>query len=157
MQITPELLVGLGIAISIALVLLIFRARATRRRTVERSVSRGPPNLRFTCAGCSEPSTHTKRTLGAWEKGTRRFYCNACHKKWRGSQPIERPQSNRSASEGAPASATRGREQVSSRSSAQPSISHRPAHTTPGSGCLGVAVLLVAVPLAVVFAIVQYA
>ena len=151
MQITPELLVGLGIAIAIALVLLVFRARATRRTRFERPVSRGPADLRFTCAGCSEQFTHTRRTLGAWEKGTRRFYCNACHKKWRGSQPIPPSQSNK------PASAPRSREYIASRNSAQPSVSQRTVRSRSGSGCLGIAVLLIAVPVAVVLAIVQYA
>ena len=157
MQITPELLVSAGIALAVALMFLVFRARATRMTRFERPVSRGPANLHFICAGCSAQFTHTKRTLGAWEKGTRRFYCNGCHKKWRGSQPPQSRQGNESPTEGTTTSGARGREQFDSRNLAQPSVGHRTARSGSSSGCLGVTLLLIAVPLVVVVAIVQFA
>ena len=157
MQITPELLVSAGIALAVALMFLVFRARATRMTRFERPVSRGPANLHFICAGCSAQFTHTKRTLGAWEKGTRRFYCNGCHKKWRGSQPIQPRQSNESLPVGTTTSAVRGRAQVVSSNLAQPSIGHKTARSGFGSGCLGITLLLIFFPLAVVVAIVQFA
>ena len=125
MQITPELLVGLGITIAIAIVLLAFRARAARRRRIQRPVSRGPANLHVTCAGCSEQFTHTKRTLGGWEKGTRHFYCKTCHKKWCGSQFPQPPQSDTQVPVSTPGSAPKSREQSLQRNSAQPSFSRR--------------------------------
>ena len=156
MQITLELLVSAGVALAVGLMLFVFRARAARTTKLERPTYCGPANLSFVCAGCSEQFTHTRRTLGAWERGTRRFYCNVCHKKWRGLQPPQSRQSNEHASVGAEISAERGREQVASRNLSQPSVSHRAAKSGSSSGCLSITVLLIAVPLAVVVATVQY-
>ena len=89
MLLTPEVLVTLAAVLVVVVLLLSLRARAARNCNSERPVSRGPANLRFVCAGCEVRFDHTRRTLGAWEKGTRRFYCNACHTKWRGSQPAQ--------------------------------------------------------------------
>ena len=89
MSFMPQLLVAFGVALVVVVLLLLFRSRAARNRGSHHSVSRGPANLRFVCAGCEVQFNHTRRTLGAWEKGTRRFYCNACHTKWRGSHPTQ--------------------------------------------------------------------
>lgn len=147
MQIAPELRTGLGIAFFVVLVLLFFRVRAARSRRAERPLSRGPANMRFTCAGCTELFTHTKRTLGAWEKGTRRFYCNACHTKWRGSRPLQSPDAQ-------PAAGRRA-EMPSPRNPSYNTSGIR--HAGSGGGCLGVVVLLIALPTAIVLVIAQYA
>lgn len=155
MRLTTELLFGTGAALFVALlVVLFFRARtAAQRRVVARPATRGPATLRFTCARCTEQFNHTKRTLGAWEKGTRRFYCNACHGKWRDAQPTPTVQET-----GAYGEAGRRSEAVP----AFGKVSARNAgpyagRAGSGKGCLGAIVLLIAVPFAFVLVIVQYA
>lgn len=157
MLLTPELLAGLAVVfIIIVVALLFFRTRAGRTRIVQMPVSRGPANLRFTCAGCSEQFTHTKRTLGAWEKGTRRFYCNACHTKWRGSHPSQPAQGGGTATPGAQPEAGRRAEAFSPAGSVSTRrIGPQPARAGSGSGCLGFMVLLIAVPVAIVFVVVS--
>ena len=158
MRLTPEVLVALAAALVVVVLLLFLRARAARNRSSQRPVSRGPANLRFVCAGCEGQFNHTRRTLGAWEKGTRRFYCNACHTKWRGSHPAQPAQSNTTQSAGAGAGSSRREE----RAPAGGSFSAfrrdlQPARSGSGGGCLGAAILLAAVPVALAFVVVQYA
>ena len=158
MRLIPEVLAALGAALVLVVLLLRFRARAVRNQRVQRPVSRGPSNLRFVCASCEEQFTHTKRTLGAWEKGTRRFFCNACHTKWRGSRPPQAGQGSGPASSSAhPAVGRRTGPSSAVGSTSTSRTSFQPARAGSGSGCLGVAMLLIAVPLAVVFVVVQYA
>lgn len=64
---------------------LFLRARARRTRSVGRKIADEPTNLRFSCAGCSGKFTHSRRTLSAWNKGKRKFFCKACHTKLRGA------------------------------------------------------------------------
>jgi hypothetical protein len=92
MQVVPEFLFAAAIA-AVAFLCGIFylRARSRRTRSVGRRVSRGPANLRFTCAGCSNQFTHSRRTQAAWENGTRKFFCHACHTKSRGAQAAAGP------------------------------------------------------------------
>lgn len=123
MQVAPEVLFAAAIAAIAFLVgVLYLRVRAKRTRSVGLRVAHGPANLRFTCAGCSGQFTHSRRTLAAWSKGTRRFYCNACHTKWQGSHP-DRP----------------------------------PARGGSGPGCLGVVLLLMAVPAGLIAVLLHYA
>ena len=160
MRLTTELLFGTGAALFVALlVVLFFRARtAAQRRVVARPATRGPATLRFTCARCTEQFNHTKRTLGAWEKGTRRFYCNACHGKWRDAQPIPPMKGTGAATSGAYGEVGRRDEKTAAFGKAS-TRSAGPYSVAGGSGkgCLGVAMLLVAVPFAFVLLIVQYA
>lgn len=115
---SPELIFAAGVAgIAFLVGVLYLRARARRTRSVGLHVASGPANMRFTCAGCSGKFTHNRRTLGAWEKGSRAFYCNACHTKWRGHPPPKPGQ------------------MVPVR-----------AQKKGGAGCLGLALLLLAVP-----------
>jgi hypothetical protein len=138
MRMAPELVAGV-VTVVVALVgLLLRRGRGRRTRTVGRPVSGGPSNLRYTCAGCSQQFTHSRRTLGAWKKGTRQFYCNACHTKWRSARPAP-PGSRMPQPDG------RGRGGPSG------------AHAGSGSGCLGVTLLLVVVPLVIVAVVTRYA
>src|SRR5436190_12960184 len=87
MRLAPELIAAVVVAVFLVAGLLFFRSRSRRTRNVGRPVSHGPANLRYTCAGCSQQFTHSRRTLSLWKKGTRQFYCSACHTKWRGSHP----------------------------------------------------------------------
>ncbi len=131
MSLPPELLFAAAVAAAAFLVgLLYLRGRSKRTRSVGRKLASGPANLRFTCAGCKGEFTHSRRTIAAWDKGQRSFFCNACHTKWLGANPP---------------SGKRGAARVI---------------TGPGkggNGCLGVAILLVAVPVGVALAVLQYA
>ena len=134
-----------GVAVlSVVIILLLARARGARKRRANSSTARGPSNLHFVCAGCGDQFTHTKRTVAAWEKGTRRFFCNSCHKSWREARP-ESPQ---------PAS-------LSTRTSA-PSLGRSPhpaSHTgiaPTRTGCLTVLAALVVLPVAL-FVVAKYA
>jgi hypothetical protein len=90
MTLRPEIAAA-AIAVAVLVIgVLLRRWRATRTRNVGRPVSGGPANLRFVCAGCSQQFTHSRRTLTAWEAGTRRFLCNACHTLRRGLRPASR-------------------------------------------------------------------
>jgi hypothetical protein len=87
MTLSPELWFAVGVAaVAFLAGVLFLRARARRTRSVGRKVEGGPTNLRFTCVGCSGKFTHSRRTISSWQKGNRRFYCNACHTKSRGAQ-----------------------------------------------------------------------
>lgn len=149
MQLPIELIVGAGVAASIA-VALVVRHFGKGSGRIQRPEPRGPANLRFICAGCSQQFTHTRRTLGAWEKGTRRFYCNACHAKWRSARPPQPSQ---------PAQREVGQGALSA--SSRPSVQHpsgpRPPRAGAGSGCLGMLVLAVAVPVGIAFVVARYA
>jgi DNA-directed RNA polymerase subunit RPC12/RpoP len=158
MQFTPQLLVALGLAFVVLVALVLLRARVARNRKSERAMSRGPANLRYVCAGCSEQFTHTRRTLGAWEKGTRRLFCNACHTKWRGSHPLQQGQGSAAAGPSAQPTAGRRAEPPSPSGTGFTSrLNVTAARASSGRGCLGVTVLLIAVPVAVAFIVLQYA
>jgi hypothetical protein len=100
----------------------------------------------FTCTGCSEQFTHTKRTVAAWEKGSRRVFCDACHKKWRNARP---PRTAPPRSEIVSPRATAGIRTVPS----HPAKPHYSADSNAPGGCLGVVLLLLLIP-AVIFAVV---
>lgn len=36
----------------------------------------------FICKGCGGSFKHTNRTVSAWKKGSRTFYCGKCHNEW---------------------------------------------------------------------------
>ena len=86
MAIAPEVVAVIAIGAVVVIGLVLKHMRATRTRNVGRPVADGPTNLRFTCAGCSQQFTHSRRTLAAWRKGGRQFLCNACNTKRRGNQ-----------------------------------------------------------------------
>ena len=157
MPIAVELLIPLGVALVVIVQFVLVRAKAKRNRARERPSVRSPANLNFVCAGCEGRFTHTKRTLGAWEKGARRFYCNACHREWRTSHPAQPAQET-----GSPVIARRPN---STRTAESPHFAgsnlnshsvNRSPRAASGSGCLGVALLLIAIPVALAFAIAQY-
>jgi hypothetical protein len=79
---------------------------------------RQPPERFFKCSRCHTLTRHNNRTIEAWRNGKPKFFCQACHSNWLRSHP---PQD---------------REQFSSSGSA-----------SAGSGCLGVLVLFVLLPL----------
>ena len=128
--------------------LVVTRKRSHRPDPANSTRSRGPASLHYVCAGCSAQFTHSRRTIGAWEKGTRRFFCSNCHSKWRDNKlPRDVPVS---------ASPTQRRETAilrPSRSTSQnsaPQVS-RPSLAPARSGCLTVIVVLVAIPIVITF------
>jgi hypothetical protein len=159
MPTTRELLVPLAVALVVVILFVLARRKTRQNRAPERQSARGPANLNFICAGCEEQFTHTKRTLGAWHKGTRKFFCNACHTKWRTSHPTQPVQGTASARAVAqPPRAAQASESPPSLGSRIHSPSSYPSpRARAGSGCLGAALLILAIPVAVVFLVVQYA
>ena len=85
------LAIGSGVMILVVALALYLR-RPTKRSKEHGAKTHGPANLRYICARCSNQETHTKRTLSAWEKGNRKFFCNSCHKRWREAQPPQEQQ-----------------------------------------------------------------
>lgn len=142
-----------AIALVAALLLVGVLALARRRgRSNQRLPSarlRAPRDLQFVCAGCSQRFPHTKRTVGAFERGTTRLFCNACHGKWVSDRPREqRPVAveERSLREvrGCTYAAESHSQSGASHSSPSPSRVRAP------SGCLGTALVLISVPLVLV-------
>jgi|GEM_PF-628959 len=89
-SLAPTLIVGLAIAALVAV--LFFRlARRAKQTKVPRLIARGPVNVIYICAICSVQVTHTRRTLAAWDKGSRKFFCDTCHEKWREAQTARGP------------------------------------------------------------------
>jgi hypothetical protein len=134
-----------GVAVfSVVVVLLLARANSARKRRANPSTARGPSNLHFVCAGCGDQFTHTKRTVAAWEKGTRRFFCNSCHRSWRETRPEPPNPAGLSARTSAP-----------SRSRSSQPASHTGVAPTR-SGCLSVLVVLVVLPVTL-YVVAKYA
>jgi hypothetical protein len=96
----------------------------------------------FTCAGCSGQFAHTKRTVAAWEKGSRRVFCDACHKKWRNAQPPQTSSVRANASAPSRSSVERGKP------GRVPGLAYSPEAKAPG-GCLGVVLLMLLIPVVV--------
>src|ERR1043166_3031759 len=152
MQLTAEVLMGLGTILAVIVTaLVVFHSKAPEARAPRRPLSRGPASLRFTCEGCSEQFTHNKRTQKAWEKGTRRFFCNACHRKWRELQPTAATQGARNIRSALPPSDVGPISYSSKSGSFAKHAGPRPTPGTSGRGCLTVAVLFVGIPIAVVY------
>jgi hypothetical protein len=152
MQFSGNMLLIIGGAlIGIIFLIAVVRARTKQTRKTTRPTSRGPASLQFTCAGCSQQFTHTKRTVAAWEKGTRRFFCNACHQKWRGSRPPQEAQV--SAPVGSPGQVPQSvpvspaRKSATAGAFAKSSVQSRYSPAESRSGCLGVAVLFIVLPV----------
>ena len=142
MQVTVELVAAVAGAVVFVLLLVAWRFRSGRRGGAERPVARGPSNMLFVCARCSGQFTHTKRTVAAWEKGSRKVFCDACHRKWRNAQPQLQPQHSNQ-----PASPNAAREYTAPREASRTSFpSYRPRFESR-SGCLGIIVFVMVVPV----------
>ena len=153
MLLSNTVLLAIGGALVAAILLVaLTRGRAKQDHTSTRPASKGPADMQFVCAGCAQQFAHTKRTIAAWGKGTRRLFCNACHQKWRGSRPPVEHQSvpvssARASSPGGAfaRSSDRARHSTEESSSSRGRVRH--AAEEPRSGCLGVIVLLVVLPI----------
>ena len=144
MQLSAELATAIAALVAVAVGFVIWRRHARRSSAAKGPSFRGPTSMHFTCAGCSVQFPHTKRTVAAWEKGSRRVFCDACHKKWRNARPPEVRSSR-------PAENTVHGPAVGSFAPARPAAAYS-SNNTGRSGCLGVLLLLVLVP-AVLFAV----
>jgi hypothetical protein len=132
MQLSATTIAVLGAAVLVIVLALLFRRSGPRR-----SASRGPNNLHFVCAGCKGQFTHTKRTVGAWERGTRRFFCDSCHRSWREANPSASSKAGQSTRE-------------------VPRSSFSRSLVPARSGCMSVIVVVAVVPL-LLYALARYA
>lgn len=148
MPVTTEFVASVVGIVAILVAILVWFRRSRGSPSTRGSSFRGPSNMHFTCAGCAGQFAHTKRTVAAWEKGTRRVFCDACHRKWRKAQPLK-PQPSQTAS-----TATR-REYAKSSDASRTSAPAASRGTRSPAGCLSVVLLMVLVPgaLLVAFAI----
>jgi hypothetical protein len=152
------LIIG-GALVAIIFLIALVRSHSKQTHKTTRPTSRGPASMQFVCAGCSQEFTHTKRTVAAWEKGTRRFFCNACHQKWRGSRPPQEPLVNGPVSSSSqapqPAQVSPVNASTAARAFAKSSAQTRYSRAESRSGCLGVTVLFIVLP--VIFFVATYA
>lgn len=144
MQLSVEVAAAIAAGIAVLLLAVWWRIKSRASRVANRPVARGPNNMRFICAGCSGEFTHTKRTVAAWEKGSRRVFCDACHKKWRNAQPTQSP------------GTTVPREHTRQRDSTSPPVPRFNVRSQSRSGCLGIAVFMVVIPV-ILFALATHA
>jgi hypothetical protein len=145
MQFTHTQLAAVGFAFLALLVVgtLLFLAKRSGAQEGKKRLSRGPVAARYTCARCSKEAMHSNRTINAWENGTRRFFCNECHKAWRQSRPAT------PSGDGVPRStraSVRGPATVTSRS----------IQGAGRSGCLGILAALALLPLTLVYVASRY-
>jgi len=157
MDFSPELLAILVAALAFVAGLLVVRARRRQTRTVGRGTGvRGPANLRFTCANCTKQFTHSRRTLLAYEQGERKFFCNACHTRWRGSQSVIQNRTHGPASMMARREANQVKQALHAEQAK--SAKRTPASSAAGGkrGCLGVVALLITLPGVIGWAAVHY-
>ena len=148
MQLSAELAAAVAALVAVAVGFAIWRRSSGRSSAAKTPSFRGPTSMHFTCAGCSGQFPHTKRTVAAWEKGSRRVFCDACHKSWRNA----RPPKVRSSS---PAENAVHRPAAGTFTPTRPAAAHS-SNNTGRSGCLGVVLLLLLVPV-VLFAVVTNA
>ena len=50
---------------------------------------RKPPSEMYRCGRCRRTFRHDARTVKAWRKGLRKFYCPECHAAWRCKKDAE--------------------------------------------------------------------
>ena len=87
MPIKFEVISALGGALGLLLLVIMFFWTRFRGRGTTSSKPSGPATSRFICARCARQFPHSKRTLNAWDKGSRRFFCALCHAAWAEESP----------------------------------------------------------------------
>ena len=135
--------VGAGLLI-LAVAIVRRLGRKAKNSEVSRKQSRGPADLRYTCARCSSQETHSKRTLSAWESGSRKFFCNSCHSHWREAQPPRAQQSQPTS----PSTRNSGPNTSDSLRYKRSPVQRALAPTR--SGCLTVLLVLAIIPTAII-------
>jgi DNA-directed RNA polymerase subunit RPC12/RpoP len=148
MQTEAVIAAVLIIALVVVGLFVVTRKRSSRPdpTTGTSTRSRGPTSLHYVCAGCSAQFTHSRRTIGAWEKGTRRFFCSNCHTKWRDKQPPREVQASAVRNQGQEHTVLRPTRSSGPLPAPQTS---RPSLAPARSGCLTVVVVLVAIPVVI--------
>lgn len=149
MQPSVQLVAGVVGIVALVIVFLVWRRNAVRSSRANGRSYRGPTDMHFTCAGCSGRFAHTRRTVAAWEKGSRRVFCDACHKQWRNAQP---PQVAPQVAPPRPAIASSHQSAGARSVPAQAARAHHTIHPSeskaPG-GCLGMVLLVSFIPVAI--------
>lgn len=152
MPVTVEVVAAI-VGVLVALVAVVVWRNTPRRASAAKGrVFRGPSEMYFACARCSAQVAHTKRTIAAWGKGSRRFFCDACHKKWRNAQPLQ--EAPYGAGTGVASRAGAGMSSRAVSNEARASRAQTPAYATESRaprGCLGVALIMALVPIAIVY------
>ena len=149
MPLSPRelLFAGALAATAIVVILLLAFLRGHRARPSAPAI-RGPNDLNYICAKCQRRFPHSRRTVAAWSKGTRRFFCNSCHRSWREAQPP------RTGDEGSPPDRPLGSSESSS-GAFTPTSRH--AYAKPAkSGCLGIVLVALLLPPAL-YVLARYA
>jgi hypothetical protein len=152
MSVTVEIVAAIVGGLVALVAVVVWRKRSGRSSAAKGRVFRGPSEMYFNCARCSARVAHTKRTIAAWEKGSRRIFCDACHKKWRNAQPPQEAPYGASASVASRAGAGATSRAVSNE--ARASDAQAPAYASESKaprGCLGVALIIALVPIAIVY------
>ena len=80
-----------------------------------------PKEKHFNCRGCRAVAEYDVRTLTAWNAGFTQLYCKSCHSQWLRNRP---------------------------KSATQPECNSSISKTSNGSGCLGLLLVLVFMPIA---------
>lgn len=70
----------LVLVVAIALIAYFVLNKGTSKSTQPRQ------GEKYACSGCGVQVRHNKRTVSAWERGSRSFFCQDCHKNWREEQ-----------------------------------------------------------------------
>ena len=158
MQLSVELIVGIAAALLVLLIVVVPRKRDGRTPSHRTTVPRGPANLRFICKGCSGQFTHSTRTIGAYEKGARSFFCNPCHLKWRETNPSN-PTSPKAKNRVEPSlkKGGVGRPVGIPGGGGGFDTNIDRGKTKSGNGCLGATLLIVAIPITLITIAAKYA
>ena len=158
MNLSMELLAGIATAILVLLALVVLLKRGGKTSSHRTAISRGPSNLRFICKGCSSQFTHSKRTIDAYEKGSRSFFCNSCHSKWRETNPAK-PAVPHANAKIEPTAGTVNVGRAVGNSNVRSSFNQntRQSSIKSGSGCLGATLLIIVIPIALITIAARYA
>ena len=158
MHLSVELMSGIAAAFLVLLIVVALRKRDARTPSHRTTVARGPSNLRFICKGCSGQFTHSKRTISAYEKGARSFFCNPCHLKWRETNP-PKPASPQANAKVEPSLGNGGIGRPVGNPGGHGGFNTNIGQRTikSGSGCLGATLLIVAIPIMLITIAAKYA
>ena len=140
-----------GVVVAALLLVLIFRKIVKTSSAGPKATSRGPTSMRFVCAGCHQQFTHTKRTVAAWEKGTRRLFCSPCHEQWLRSRPPQQAKHTGASGTGHQSLQSPPGVRASSRGVGHASSCGAPLSAESRGGCLGISLLIVLLPALILF------
>lgn len=67
-----------GLALLVVAIVCVIVAQVVIRMLVPKA----PAEKAFACARCGSNNNHNERTVFAWTRGERRFYCDPCNETW---------------------------------------------------------------------------